>query len=602
LSLRLFKDGLPHGDQNLKISDTIAEYKKQGKTFYSFEYFPPKTDFGLQNLYNRIDRMAALNPAFIDITWGAGGSTADLTFDMAKTVQQYFGLNVLMHLTCTNMPEGEIMKVLEKAKNAGVSNILALRGDPPEGGESWQQCQGGFNYAKDLVSCIRSTYGDQFCIGVAGYPEGHAEQPDIDIGIKHLKEKVDAGADLIITQLFYDIEKFLRFRDKAYKAGIRVPIIPGIMPIHNYSRFKKFAKFADISVPAHIIDDLEKIKNDDSKVMQFGIEQACTMSQQLIDEGVSGLHYYTLNLESSIIEILSKLGLSNAACTTKNMPWRQSSDSKRSSTEDVRPIYWSNRPVSYLTRTNGWDDYPNGRWGDSSSPTFCELNTYHVIRHAAQNEKINTKRKEVWGEPETEADVAGIFKKFCNGEISILPWCELPLAMESNKISESLSALNDKGYLTINSQPNLNGVKSEDPVHGWGDAGGRIYQKAYLEFFTSKKNLDKILDKLPARSSISLQAIRRDGDYINNLKSNQVTAVTWGVFPEKEIVQPTIVDSESFKIWKDEAFNLWLNEWAVIYSQDSASYNLLKEIHDSYYLVNIVDHDYVDGNIFSLFE
>lgn len=586
----------------MKISDTIAEYQKQNKTFYSFEYFPPKTDFGLQNLYNRIDRMAALNPAFIDITWGAGGSTADLSFDMAKTIQQYFGLNVLMHLTCTNMPESELMKVLEKAKDSGISNILALRGDPPEGGSGWKQCQDGFSYAKDLVACIRSTYGNDFCIGVAGYPEGHSEQPDAELGIKHLKEKVDAGADFIVTQLFYDTDKFLRFRDRAQSQGIDVPIIPGLMPIHNFSRFKKFTKFADINVPKQIIDELEIIKNDDSKVIEYGIQQACAMSERLISEGVDGLHFYTLNLEHSVSHIIKRLGLSNAAGTAKNMPWRQSSDKRRSLKEEVRPIYWSNRPVSYLTRTHNWDAFPNGRWGDSSSPSFGELNTYHVIRHASKNDKINDKRKEIWGEPKSEEDVAKVFSKFCAGEIPILPWCELPLAMESDNISEKLTKLNARGFLTINSQPKINGVKSEDPVHGWGNSGGRIYQKAYLEFFTSKNNLDAIMTKLPQNPSITLQAVNNNDEYLHNFEKNHVTAVTWGVFPEKEIIQPTIVDSQSFKIWKAEAFNLWLDEWAVCYPKDSSSYNLLKEIHDSFYLVNIVDHDFVDGDIFSLFE
>lgn len=585
----------------MKISDKIAQYHKTGKTFYSFEYFPPKTEFGLQNLYGRLDRMASLNPAFIDITWGAGGSTADLTLEMANTIQNFFGVNVLMHLTCTNMPKDQILSALDSAEKAGISNILALRGDPPEGSEGWEQCDGGFNYAKDLVSCIRENYGDKFCVAVAGYPEGHSEQTDLDIGIQHLKEKVDAGADLIITQLFYDVEKFLDFRKRARAAGIQVPIIPGIMPIHNYERFLKFANFADINVPESIISALEKIKHDDAKVMEYGIEQSVEMCQRLIDEKVEGIHFYTLNLESSVVSILNRLGLSNAAGSTKKMPWRESTIATRNSSEDVRPIYWSNRPVSYLTRTQGWDDFPNGRWGDRTSPTFGELNTYHAFRRTVKNEKVKKQKIKIWGQPKSVDDVRNTFEDFCNGKINSLPWCQLPMAAESSKISDSLLTLNRKGYLTINSQPRLDGICSEDPVHGWGNPGGRIYQKAYLEFFTSKRKLDELIIRASKRSSIRYQAVNCSGDFISNISTNNVTAVTWGVFPEQEIIQPTVVDTESFKIWKDEAFNLWKSEWAEIYEKDSESYQVLKEIHDSFYLVNIVDHDFVEGDIFELF-
>lgn len=585
----------------LKIIDKLSDYKKQGKIFYSFEYFPPKTDFGLQNLYSRLNRMAALNPAFIDITWGAGGSTADLTLEMSQTIQKYFGVNVLMHLTCTNMPKAEIKKVLTTAKEAGISNILALRGDPPEGNGSWEKCQDGFNFAKDLVKFAKEEFADHFCIGVAGYPEGHTETLDLDLGIKHLKEKVDAGADFVITQMFYDVDAFLKFRDRAVKAGIKVPIIPGILPIHNYSRFLKFTKFANVSVPNEIISELETIKSDDNLVLEFGVKQAGKMSKRLIEEGVDGLHFYTLNLESSVKNILTELGLSNAGGTAKHLPWRQSSDTVRNSSEEIRPIYWSNRPISYLARTQGWDDFPNGRWGDSSSPTFGELNTYHLVRHTSKNEKINEQRRKLWGTPQDLKDIEQTFVKYCNGEINMLPWCEFPLALESSSINNQLKQLNLKGYLTINSQPKVNGAKSEDNIYGWGNPGGRVYQKAYLEFFSSKENLDLLLKKLSDFPSYTLQAVNASGDFISNLKTNEVTAVTWGVFPEKEIVQPTVVDSESFKIWKDEAFNLWLNEWAIIYDKNSPSYNAIKEIHDTYYLINIVDHDFVEGDIFKIF-
>ena len=581
----------------MKISEKIANYKAQGKTFYSFEFFPPKTDFGLDNLYSRIDRMASLQPAYIDITWGAGGSTSNKTLEMCKTIQKYFGLEVMMHLTCTNMQVSSIKKVLIEAEKNDLSNILALRGDPPEGSSSWEQHEDGFRHGIDLVRYIRKEFGDHFFLGVGGYPDGHQEQSDLDADISFLKEKVEAGADIVVTQLFYDIEKFLFFRDKCIKAGIKVPIIPGIMPIHNYARFLKFTQFCQVSVPDSVTEQLELIKYDDSSVINYGIDQASGMCQKLIENGVPGIHFYTLNLENSVSAILKSLGLVSSQGIIKELPWRQSTSGSRKTSEDVRPIYWSNRPVSYLTRTEIWDDFPNGRWGDIKSPTFGELNQYHAIRAGSKSDKIRAKRKKIWGEPKTIKDITDVFVSFCKGKINSLPWCEMPLAQESKQISGDLLKLNEMGYFTINSQPKINGLPSEDAEVGWGGPGGRIYQKAYLEFFTSKDKLDRLLKSIGSKENISYEAINISGDLITNLPENNAMAVTWGVFPNKEIIQPTIVDTRSFLIWKDEAFSLWMNDWASIYEPKSGSYKLIKEIYDTYYLVNIVDNDYVDGDL-----
>ena len=581
----------------MKISEKIANYKAQGKTFYSFEFFPPKTDFGLDNLYNRIDRMASLQPAYIDITWGAGGSTSNKTLEMCKTIQKYFGLEVMMHLTCTNMQVSSIKKVLIEAEKNDLSNILALRGDPPEGSSSWEQHKDGFRHGVDLVRYIRKEFGDHFFLGVGGYPDGHQEQSDLDADISFLKEKVEAGADIVVTQLFYDVDKFLFFRDKCIKAGIKVPIIPGIMPIHNYARFLKFTQFCQVSVPDSVTEQLELIKYDDSSVINYGIDQASGMCQKLIKNGVPGLHFYTLNLENSVSAILKSLGLVSSQGIIKELPWRQSTSGSRKTSEDVRPIYWSNRPVSYLTRTEIWDDFPNGRWGDIKSPTFGELNQYHAIRAGSKSDKIRAKRKKIWGEPKTIKDITDVFVSFCKGKINSLPWCEMPLAQESKQISDDLLKLNEMGYFTINSQPKINGLPSEDAEVGWGGPGGRIYQKAYLEFFTSKDKLDRLLKSIGSKENISYEAINISGDLITNLPENNAMAVTWGVFPNKEIIQPTIVDTRSFLIWKDEAFSLWMNDWASIYEPKSGSYKLIKEIYDTYYLVNIVDNDYVDGDL-----
>ena len=581
----------------MKISDKIKEYKENNKVFYSFEFFPPKTDFGMDNLYSRIDRMSSLNPAYIDVTWGAGGSTAERTLDMSKTIQKYFGLDVMMHLTCTNMTTQLIHNVLLEAKENNISNILALRGDPPEGSEDWEQSNQPFNYGVDLVNYIRNNFNDLFFLAVGGYPETHQEQADPDLDIDHLKNKVDAGVDIIVTQLFYDIEKFLFFRDKCLSKGIDIPIIPGIMPIHNYARFRKFTQFCNVSIPKNILKKLEPIKNDDASVIQYGIEYGAEMCEKLIKEDVPGLHFYTLNLEHSVNEILHSIGMISDKIQNRELPWRQSSDENRKSSEDVRPIFWSNRPISYFARTENWDDFPNGRWGDISSPTFGELNQYHAIRAGSKSNEIKKKRKKIWGTPKSTKDISNVFVSFCKGDINSLPWCESKLAIESKQITKELIILNELGYFTINSQPNVNGAPSEDPHFGWGSSGGRVYQKAYLEFFTSKENLDTLITNIKKNTSISYQAVSLSEDIISNVGEDNVNVVTWGVFPGEKIKQPTIVDARSFMIWKNEAFNIWINDWASIYEKNSISYSLLKKIYENYYLVNIVDNDFIKSNM-----
>jgi len=365
----------------------------------------------------------------------------------------------------------------------------------------------------------------------------------------------------------------------------------------SHARFLKFTQFCQVSIPDSVSTQLESIKNDDSSVINYGIDQAAEMCQKLIENGVPGLHFYTLNLEHSVSAILKSLGFVSSRSTIRELPWRQSASDDRKTSEDVRPIYWSNRPVSYLTRTENWDNFPNGRWGDIASPSFGELNQYHAIRAGSKSDKVKARRKKMWGEPKSIKDITDVFVSFCKGKINSLPWCEIPLAIESQQISSDLINFNELGFFTINSQPKVNGAPSEDVEVGWGGPGGRVYQKAYLEFFTSRDKLDGLLKSMESTDNISYQAINVDGDLITNLLENSVMAVTWGIFPGKEVIQPTIVDARSFLIWKDEAFSLWMDDWASIYKAKSESYEIIKEIYDTYYLVNVVDNDYVAGNM-----
>ncbi len=581
----------------MKIVEKIQDYANRGKPFFSFEYFPPKTESGLQNLYSRLDRMAALEPCFIDITWGAGGSTTETTLTLSKDAQTYFGLDVMMHITCANMSEAKLRAALDQARDSGIRNIMALRGDTPVGATDSEP--GFLTSSIDMIHWIRKNYGNTFCIGVGGYPEGHPEATSKDDCVAFLRRKIDAGADFVVTQLFFDLNEYQKFLERCSKEGIRCPIIPGILPIISYERFQKFTDFTGIKVPRKIIEALEPIKSDDEKVRAYGVQLCSDMCAELFKMGVPGLHFYTLNLESSVTEILENLKLLDDCRSRRPMPWRASTvDNRRN--EDVRPIFWSNRPKSYLARTMSWDDFPNGRWGDSFSPTFGSLNDYYIFRRN-KDQTVRQKRLKLWGHPTTESQVADVFAKFCLGEINWLPWCEMPVQNETSRITKQLVTLNRHGYLTINSQPQVNAAPSDSVDVGWGGPGGYVFQKAYVEFFTSPENLQQLLSRIKDHPTITLHAINGRGQSHSTLSENAVTAVTWGVFPGREIIQPTIVDAKSFKIWKEEAFQLWLDEWRTLYDRDSESWKLISHMHDTYFLVNVVENDFVNGDIHRLF-
>jgi methylenetetrahydrofolate reductase (NADPH) len=578
----------------MKIIDKINASIQERRTFFSFEYFPPKTDEGVHNLFDRLDKMAALEPLWIDVTWGAGGSTAQKTLEICSVAQKYIGLETMMHLTCTNMPRVQIDAALRQAKEAGIQNILALRGDPPRG-EEWKKVEGGFGHAVDLVKYIRAEYGDYFGIGVAGYPEVHADAESREKDLEYLKAKVDAGADFIITQLFYDTSIFLQFVNDCRALGITCPILPGMMPIQTYGGFKRMTTLCKTFVPESITAALEPIQNDDAAVKKYGVRLCVEMCRTLLDAGTPGLHFYTLNLEKSVTQILEGLALANnpERSLSRSLPWRMSAYQARKEKEDVRPIFWSNRPRSYMARTASWDDFPNGRWGDSRSPAFGEFKDYHL---ASAPGKVPTKH---WGVPTTFQDVYDVFVAYCEGKINRLPWNETPLAAETSVIQSQLVKLNRAGFLTINSQPRVNGVDSTDKLFGWGGAGGYVYQKAYLEFFTSPENKERLLQEIVNYPSLSYHCVDLKGESVSNLSGT--SAVTWGVFPGKEIVQPTVVDSRAFLVWKDEAFSLWETQWASLYEEGSPSRELLSKIRESYFLIHIVDNNYISGDIFEIF-
>jgi methylenetetrahydrofolate reductase (NADPH) len=280
----------------VKIIDKIKkiEDEKPNSPYFSFEYFPPKTEAGVENLYLRMERMTSLHPLFVDVTWGAGGITKRLTMGICEYSQKYFGTEVMMHLTCAGLPKEKLVEILQEAKDAGITNILALRGDPPKGAAAWKKHPSGVERAVDLVRLIKSEFGDYFGIAVAGFPEGHPnsrESPEMEI--IHLKDKIAAGADFVLTQFFYDTQMFVKYLARCRAAHITCPIIPGMMPIQSYSSFQRMTSFCRTTVPNKVWEDLKPIRENDEAVKSYGVELARKMCTEMMDAGIQGFHFYT---------------------------------------------------------------------------------------------------------------------------------------------------------------------------------------------------------------------------------------------------------------------------------------------------------------------
>lgn len=574
-------------EQLWKCIDKIKHREQQGIPFFSAEFFPPRTEAGAINLFSKFDRLATGGPLFIDITWGAGGGdpmNVDLctgSFFVASTAINYCGLPTMLHLTGFGNTKDEIRSILEKARISGIRNILALRGDEPSNTEYVQE----FMYASDLVRFIREETGDYFGICVAGYPNGHPDCKSFEDDLEHLKEKIDAGADFVITQLFYETEIFIKFVYRCREIGIKCPIIPGILPIQSYASLRHLMKLSKIKPPDDIIAELERNKNDDGAIRAFGIAHATKMCKEIMESKCTpGLHFYTLNQETAVIQIVKNLDLWSAP--VRNKPWLTSANEKRCN-ESIRPIFWSGRPKSYLMRTKD-NEFPNGRWGDSSSPSFGNLTNYYLFRRVPRTNLLQSKLQSL-------QDISNIFCDFILGNSCYLPWCEdNVVSSETYIIRDDLLKLNRAMIFTINSQPAINGILSDDLTYGWGGCGGYVYQKAYLEFFMSPELLQLLIEALQEYPNITYHALNRAGKSFYN--STTVNAVTWGVFPGKEIIQPTVVDPDTFPIWKEEAFEMWK------YLYHGTCPEAISIIYDSYFLVNLVDNDYIHGNIFAVFD
>ncbi len=283
----------------------ISEKLKSSTPIFSFEFFPPKDEAGFQSLFETIEKLKPAEPAFVSVTYGAGGSTRSKTVDLVGKIKNEIGLESMAHLTCVGHQKNEIVSVLESLQDCGMENILALRGDPPKGEEHFVKTEGGFGYGNELVSFIKSKFS--FCIGAACYPEGHIECPDLQKDMDNLKRKVDSGVDFLITQLFFDNKHYFDFISRTEKEGISIPIIPGIMPILNLKQSQRFTKMCGANLSDSLLAKFDGFEDDPEKVREIGINHAIEQCRDLLQSGAPGIHFYTLNRSKATLAILKKL-------------------------------------------------------------------------------------------------------------------------------------------------------------------------------------------------------------------------------------------------------------------------------------------------------
>jgi methylenetetrahydrofolate reductase (NADPH) len=273
---------------------------------FSFEFFPPKTEAGEQNLYRAIDQLRHLRPTFVSVTYGAAGSTRDKTVELVCRIKHELGIETMAHLTCVDADRDEIHTVLQRLGAGGIDNVLALRGDPPRDQPHFVRPANGFGYASELVQFIHA-HGFPFSIGVACYPEGHVECRDLETDLRHLVRKIEAGVDFAITQLFFDNADYFAFVERARRRGVQVPIIPGIMPITNVAQIERFTSMCGAHIPAELQARLAAVRDDEVAVRATGVDHATAQCRDLLDRGAPGIHFYTLNQSPATRAIFERL-------------------------------------------------------------------------------------------------------------------------------------------------------------------------------------------------------------------------------------------------------------------------------------------------------
>ncbi len=288
----------------MKIRDMFAA----GGPVISFEFFPPKTPEGTEALYRTVEALAVCGPSFVSVTYGAGGSTRDRTIELVTRIKKEIEVEAMAHLTCVGSTADELRVVLSRLHDGGIDNILALRGDPPKGQENFERPEGGFGNADELVTFIREQ-DLGFCVGAAFYPEGHLEAESLERDLQYLVHKVSCGAEFIISQLFFDTADYFSFIKRARKAGIEVPMVPGLMPVTNVAQVERFTKMCGASIPRRLSRRLKIVESDPAAVVATGVLWTADQCKELLARDVPGIHFYTLNKSSATLAVHASLGL-----------------------------------------------------------------------------------------------------------------------------------------------------------------------------------------------------------------------------------------------------------------------------------------------------
>src|ERR1044071_541917 len=285
----------------------INELLDGAEPTFSFEFFPPKTAAGEENFGRALQELAPMEPSFVSVTYGAGGTTRDKTVETVRHIKEHHGLEAMAHFTCVGATTEELRTTLEEIRAAGIDNVLALRGDPPRGQEEWTASEGGLEYSHQLVSLLRDNY--DFAIAAACFPETHIHATSPEDDLRYLKQKVDAGVDYLITQLFFDNELYFDFVERAQAIGITVPIIPGVMPITGYGQIARITSLCGATMPEHVLAELDARQDDAEAVAEFGVSYATMQCADLLANGAPGIHFCTLNRSPATRAILSALRL-----------------------------------------------------------------------------------------------------------------------------------------------------------------------------------------------------------------------------------------------------------------------------------------------------
>ena len=294
----------------------ISDILSRKRPVFSFEFFPPKTDEAAKLLEKTIAELGPLEPSFVSVTYGAGGTTREKTIDIVSRIKRDTGIESMAHLTCVGATREDLKQVLDRLVEAGVENVLALRGDPPKGEKAFQYTEGGFRYANELTSFIREQYDGQLCIGGACYPEKHVESVNPAVDLANLKRKVRDGAQFVVSQLFFDNRRYFEFVEYARDNGVDVPIIPGIMPITNANNIEKMTSMCGVSLPYRLAADLDAQRGDPDAILEIGIAHATAQCIELLRAGAPGIHFYTLNRSKATQQVLAAIraaGLSAVA-------------------------------------------------------------------------------------------------------------------------------------------------------------------------------------------------------------------------------------------------------------------------------------------------